>query len=170
MALAIASQIPKISRDRLLLGVVIGSDNIKKVKISNAPFCSWCRGTGNGSPNQNARSNVMPAKVVKKLMEVSIREKPIIRISPRPAISKMYQIACPHCPGATQADEVNNNTATIPRLDGLKMCLLLYRIINLLLIATKQASIIHTQLLACSKIRMDNVEFKVLSKFLGKLK
>lgn len=125
MALVMASQMPKISRDMLLLGVVIGSDNMKKVKINNAPFCNWCRGTGSGSPNQNARNNVMPTKVIKKLMEVSIRENPIIKISPEPAISKINQAACPHCPGATQADEVNNNTATIPRLDGLKMCLLL---------------------------------------------
>ena len=42
------------------VGVVLGSESMKKAKISSEPLRRWWRGTGQGSPSQAARPNVIP--------------------------------------------------------------------------------------------------------------
>ncbi len=77
-------------------GVVFGSEIMKKVKRSNAPFSSRCSGMARGSPSQSERPITIAPQAAMNAYVTSLREARFTTSPPTHMIRNPKKATFPH--------------------------------------------------------------------------
>lgn len=113
-------------------GVVRGSEIMKKVKSSSAPFCTRCSGIVIGSCSHSERPTSRAIQAKRNVRATSARPARITTSPPRQAIRKAKNATLPHWPGLTHTrPSLTSMSSTSAMFVGLKRCLPRQRSANL---------------------------------------
>src|SRR2546430_12068309 len=83
-------------------GVVLGSEIMKNVNSSSAPFSSRCRGMVIGSPSHSDRPMRSAHQAAMNAYVTSLRAARFTTSPPRQALREAQNARVPHWPGGTQ--------------------------------------------------------------------